>query len=56
MVRVDCGEDDGFAGTSRRLLAAIPGAAGGIHAGFHDEGTWRSFLPAQIEWICSVPA
>ena len=40
----------------RRLLAAIPGAAGGIHSGFHDEGTWRSFLPAHIEWIRSVPA
>lgn len=52
-VRVDCGEDDVFAGTSRRLLEAVPGAAGGIHPGFHDEGTWRSFLPAQIGWIGS---
>jgi hypothetical protein len=52
-VRVDCGEDDVFAGTSRRLLATVPGAAGGIHPGFHDAGTWRSFLPAQIEWIGS---
>jgi pimeloyl-ACP methyl ester carboxylesterase len=53
-LRVDCGEDDVFAGTSRRLLAAVPGAAGGIHPGFHDEGTWRSFLPAQIRWIGSA--
>jgi pimeloyl-ACP methyl ester carboxylesterase len=53
-LRVDCGEDDVFAGTSRRVLAGVPGAAGGIHPGFHDEGTWRSFLPAQIEWIGSA--
>ncbi|HEY7070088.1 MAG TPA: hypothetical protein VH479_08245 [Acidimicrobiales bacterium] len=53
-LRVDCGEDDVFAGTSRRLLAAVPAAAGGIHPGFHDEGTWRSLLPAQLGWIVSA--
>jgi Putative esterase len=52
--RIDCGADDAFAGTSRRLLATVPGAAGGIHPGFHDEGTWRSFLPAQLRWLRSV--
>jgi hypothetical protein len=50
-VRIDCGADDFFAGTSRRLLDAVPDADGGIHPGFHDKPTWRSFLPAQLHWL-----
>jgi hypothetical protein len=52
--RIDSGADDAFVGTSRRLLATVPGAAGGTHPGFHDEGTWRSFLPAQLRRLRSV--
>jgi pimeloyl-ACP methyl ester carboxylesterase len=55
-VRIDCGADDVFAGTSRRLLDTVPGSAGGIHPGFHDSGTWRSLLPAQLRWISDVMA
>jgi pimeloyl-ACP methyl ester carboxylesterase len=53
-VRIDCGADDVFAGASRRLLEAEAGMAGGIRPGFHDEGTWRSFLPEQLRWISDV--
>jgi pimeloyl-ACP methyl ester carboxylesterase len=49
--RVDCGDDDVFADVCRDLVHAVPGASGGVRAGYHDDPTWRSFLPDQLEFI-----
>jgi hypothetical protein len=51
--RVDCGDDDVFAGVCRDLVHAVPGATGGVRAGYHDDATWRSFVPDQLEFIRS---
>ena len=51
--RIDCGDDDVFAGVCRDLVHAVPGASGGVRAGYHDDATWRSFLPDQLEFIRS---
>lgn len=53
LTRVDCGGDDVFADPTRDLLHAVPEMGGGIHAGYHDAATWRSFLPAQLDHIAS---
>jgi len=50
-VRIDCGDDDVFADVSRELLAAAPGSSGGVHAGYHESPTWRSFVPDQLEFL-----
>ena len=50
-VRVDCGADDPFVTTSRELLRRIPGVAGGITPGRHDDPYWRSVIPAQLAFI-----
>ena len=50
-VRIDCGADDPFADAVRDLRRRAPSIGGGIHAGFHDDATWRSYLPAQLAFI-----
>jgi S-formylglutathione hydrolase FrmB len=50
-VRVDCGEDDPFADASREFLRRVPGAGGGISPGFHESPTWRSVVPAQLDFL-----
>jgi S-formylglutathione hydrolase FrmB len=50
-VRIDCGDDDVFAEVSRDLLAAAPGSTGGVHPGYHESPTWRSFVPGQLEFL-----
>ena len=47
----DAGEDDFFAGAVRDLHRRVPSIAGGVHAGFHDDGSWRSWLPRQLAFI-----
>ncbi len=49
-LRVDCGEDDVFAGVTREVLR-VTGAHGGVHDGYHESPTWRSFVPAQLEFL-----
>jgi enterochelin esterase-like enzyme len=49
-VRVDCGADDPFAGMARELRRRVPSLSGGIHDGFHDDATWRSYVPAQLDF------
>lgn len=53
-VRIDCGEDDPFVATNRRLLAALPDAAGGIRPGFHDDAFWRLVAPDQLRFIAAM--
>jgi S-formylglutathione hydrolase FrmB len=49
-VRIDCGRDDPFAGTSRAFLAGAPAGVGGdLHAGCHDDAFWRSAAPDHVE-------
>lgn len=50
-VRVDCGEDDPFAGAVEELRTRAPGLDVNISDGFHEDATWRSFLPAQLDFI-----
>ena len=50
--RIDCGDDDVFADTSRELVHST-GASGGVRAGYHESETWRSFIPDQLEFIRS---
>jgi hypothetical protein len=50
-VRIDCGEDDPFADTVRSYREASTRAKVRMHAGFHEDATWRSFLPAQLEFV-----
>lgn len=51
--RVDCGDDDPFAAAVRRLQRAAPNVDVHLPPGFHDDATWRSFLPAQLDFIKS---
>ena len=50
-VLVDVGEDDYFAGVVRDLHRRVPSIAGGVHPGFHDDGSWRAWLPRQLVFI-----
>jgi S-formylglutathione hydrolase FrmB len=50
-VRVDCGDDDPFAEAVRRLDRAAPQVDVHLAPGFHEDATWRSFLPAQLDFI-----
>ena len=50
-VRVDCGSHDPFAPAVQRLLAALPSAQGGISAGCHTDGFWRSVAADQIAFL-----
>ncbi|HZC53466.1 MAG TPA: alpha/beta hydrolase-fold protein [Mycobacterium sp.] len=48
-LRVDCGDQDGFAPVTRDLRASIsPTPAGGIEPGGHDVSYWRDQAPAQL--------
>src|SRR2546423_14787440 len=55
-VRVDCGADDPFADAVRDLRVLVPSIDGGIHAGFHEDASWRSYLPAQLDFIAAAIA
>ena len=50
-VRVDCPEDDPFIATGKDLLRRVPSIEGSIRPGFHDDGTWRSFLPDELTFL-----
>jgi enterochelin esterase-like enzyme len=48
-LRIDCGDQDGFAPATRELRASIhPTPAGGIEPGGHDASYWRSQAAAQL--------
>jgi enterochelin esterase-like enzyme len=48
-LRIDCGDQDGFAPVTRDLRASIrPTPAGGVQPGGHDATYWRSQAPAQL--------
>ena len=53
-VRIDCGDDDPFAGVSRELAARLPKATAEFGAGFHDTATWRSMLPDQLAFLAGL--
>jgi pimeloyl-ACP methyl ester carboxylesterase len=48
---VDAGEDDYFADAVRDLHRRVPSLEGGVHTGFHDDASWRSWLPRQLEFL-----
>ena len=50
-LRLDCGRDDPFIGTVRSLAGEVPSATSHFGAGFHDSGTWRSFLSGQLAFF-----
>jgi enterochelin esterase-like enzyme len=50
-VRVDCGEDDPFADSVQLLKQRVPSIEGGLHTGFHEDASWRSYLPDQLHFI-----
>jgi S-formylglutathione hydrolase FrmB len=51
-LRIDCGDQDGFAPVTRDLRAAItPTPAGGIEPGKHDSAFWRRQAPAQLRLL-----
>ena len=51
-LRLDCGDQDGFAPVTRDLRAALsPTPAGGIEPGGHDPAYWRSQAPAQLAFV-----
>jgi pimeloyl-ACP methyl ester carboxylesterase len=50
-VRVDCGEDDPFADSVRQLQRRAPSIEGRVRAGFHEDASWRSYLPEQLDFI-----
>lgn len=50
-LRIDCGDADGFAPTTRDLRGALsPIPAGGIESGHHDMTFWRSQAAAQLRF------
>jgi enterochelin esterase-like enzyme len=49
--RIDCGDDDPFADAVHTLARAAPHASVHVSDGYHEDATWRSFLPAQLEFI-----
>ena len=50
-VRVDCGDDDPFADGVRDLQRRVPSIEGGVRSGFHEDASWRSYLPDQLDFI-----
>jgi hypothetical protein len=50
-VRVDCGDDDPFADGVRDLKRRVPSIEGGVRSGFHEDASWRSYLPDQLDFI-----
>ncbi|BBX20193.1 alpha/beta hydrolase [Mycolicibacterium duvalii] len=54
-LRIDCGDDDPFAGATRQFidqLATPP--AGGFSPGGHNSGYWSSQLTSQMSWIAPL--
>jgi enterochelin esterase-like enzyme len=52
-VRFDCGDLDPFAPVVRRLQAKLPGSAGGISPGCHDDGFSRSVAAEQVSFLAA---
>jgi len=52
-VRFDCGDQDPFAPVVRHLQAKLPGSAGGISKGCHDDGFWRAVAPDQVAFLAA---
>jgi pimeloyl-ACP methyl ester carboxylesterase len=50
-VLAEAGADDYFADVVRDLQRRSPTVQIGVHRGFHDDATWRSFLPNQLAFI-----
>ncbi len=51
-MRIDCGDEDGFAPITRELRASLsPTPAGGIEPGGHDSTYWRGQAPAQLAFV-----
>ena len=50
-VRIDCGEDDPFADSVRELVRRAPTITGGVRRGFHEDASWRSYLPDQLDFL-----
>jgi len=50
-VRLDCGDADPFESTVRTMLRRLPGAAGGISAGCHDDAFWRRVATREIDFL-----
>lgn len=50
-VRIDCGDDDVFADAVREVHRRAPALNINIRAGFHEDATWRSFIPDQLEFV-----
>ena len=53
-VRIDCGDYDPFAPTTRQLLRRIPGAVGEIGSGCHDEAFWRRTAPTALRFLATA--
>jgi hypothetical protein len=50
-VRVDCGDDDPFADGVNDLKRRVPSIEGGVRSGYHEDASWRSYLPDQLDFI-----
>ena len=50
-VRVDCGDDDPFAEGVVDLKRRVASIEGGLRSGFHEDASWRSYLPDQLDFI-----
>jgi S-formylglutathione hydrolase FrmB len=56
-VRLDCGRDDPFAGTTRAFLNGSPATiTGAVRAGCHDNSFWRSVAPDHLDRIARALA
>lgn len=53
-VRIDCGDDDVFAASSRALAEQLPGAETGFGPGSHDATTWQGQLQSQLAFLRRV--
>ena len=55
VVRVDCGDGDGFAHAARVFASQLPHPnLGSFGLGYHDNSYWRSIAPAQIATISTA--
>ena len=50
-VRIDCGRDDALADVARLLADRLPHAESDFGPGYHDADTWRTRLPAQLDFF-----
>lgn len=53
-VRIDCGDYDAFAATSRALAEQLPGAETGFGRGSHDATTWQGQVQSQLAFFSRV--